>query len=79
MENQHRKAGCCTTALDSSGTRSPVARDDRSRMNVLCLERFFRDEAFLKQAAQHGLTQLKGVARSAACAPRSTTPCRWRG
>ena len=56
------KAGLLYDLLDSSGFyRSPVARDDRSRMNVpFTLHDSSRDEAFLKQAAQHGLTQLKG-------------------
>jgi phosphoserine aminotransferase len=56
------KAGLLYDVLDSSGFyRSPVARDDRSRMNVpFTLNDSARDEAFLKQAAQHGLTQLKG-------------------
>jgi len=56
------KAGLLYDLLDSSGFyRSPVARDDRSRMNVpFTLNDSSRDEAFLKQAAQHGLTQLKG-------------------
>jgi phosphoserine aminotransferase len=48
--------------LDASGLyRSPVAKQDRSRMNVPFT---LRDEAldaeFLKQAQQHGLLQLKG-------------------
>jgi phosphoserine aminotransferase len=56
------KARLLYDLLDSSGFyRSPVARDDRSRMNVpFTLNDSARDEAFLKQAVQHGLTQLKG-------------------
>ena len=56
------KAGLLYDLLDSSGFyRSPVARDDRSRMNVpFTLSDSARDDAFLKQAAQQGLTQLKG-------------------
>jgi phosphoserine aminotransferase len=56
------KARLLYDLLDSSGFyRSPVAKDDRSRMNVpFTLIDSARDEAFLKQAAQHGLTQLKG-------------------
>jgi phosphoserine aminotransferase len=56
------KAKLLYDLLDSSGFyRSPVTRDDRSRMNVpFTLNDPGRDEAFLKQAAQHGLTQLKG-------------------
>jgi len=56
------KARLLYDLLDSSSFyRSPVARDDRSRMNVpFTLNDPTRDEAFLKQAAQRGLTQLKG-------------------
>jgi phosphoserine aminotransferase len=56
------KAGLLYDLLDSSAFyRSPVVREDRSRMNVpFTLNDPARDEAFLKQAAQHGLTQLKG-------------------
>jgi len=56
------KAGLLYDLLDSSAFyRSPVAREDRSRMNVpFTLSDPARDEAFLKQAAQHGLIQLKG-------------------
>ena len=56
------KAGLLYDLLDSSGFyRSLVARDDRSRMNVpFTLSDSARDDAFLKQAAQQGLTQLKG-------------------
>lgn len=40
---------------------SPVAREDRSRMNIpFTLRNPALDEAFLKQAKEHGLTQLKG-------------------
>jgi len=40
---------------------SPVAKADRSRMNVpFTLRNSALDEAFLKEAASHGLTQLKG-------------------
>jgi phosphoserine aminotransferase len=56
------KAGLLYDLLDASGFyRSPVAKEDRSRMN---LPFTLRDEAldaeFLKQAQQHGLLQLKG-------------------
>ena len=56
------KAGLLYDLLDASGLyRSPVAKEDRSRMNVPFT---LRDEAldaeFLKQAQQHGLLQLKG-------------------
>ncbi len=56
------KAGLLYDLLDSSGFyRSPVAKEDRSRMNVpFTLNDPARDEEFLKQAAQQGLTQLKG-------------------
>jgi phosphoserine aminotransferase len=41
--------------------RSPVAKDDRSRMNVpFTLRDSALDEVFLKGAAQNGLVQLKG-------------------
>jgi phosphoserine aminotransferase len=41
--------------------RSPVARSDRSRMNIpFTLHDDKLDDAFLKQAKQHGLIQLKG-------------------
>ena len=40
---------------------SPVAREDRSRMNIpFTLRNPALDEAFLKQAKEHGLAQLKG-------------------
>lgn len=56
------KAGLLYDLLDASGFyRSPVAKEDRSRMNVPFT---LRDEAldaeFLKQAQQQGLLQLKG-------------------
>jgi phosphoserine aminotransferase len=56
------KAGLLYDLLDSSEFyRSPVARDDRSRMNVpFTLRDAALDAAFLEQAAQHGLVQLKG-------------------
>lgn len=56
------KAALLYDLLDSSGFyHSPVARDDRSRMNVpFTLRDAALDDAFLKQAAQHGLIQLKG-------------------
>jgi phosphoserine aminotransferase len=48
--------------LDSSGFYScPVAKEDRSRMNVpFRLKSEALDQEFLKQAASHGLVQLKG-------------------
>jgi phosphoserine aminotransferase len=40
---------------------SPVAQEDRSRMNIpFTLRSSSLDQAFLKQAESHGLTQLKG-------------------
>jgi len=56
------KAALLYELLDSSGFyRSPVARSDRSRMNVpFTLHNPALDETFLKEAGQHGLTQLKG-------------------
>ena len=56
------KANAIYDVLDASGFyRSPVAKDDRSRMNIpftLADERL--DEPFLKAARQRGLIQLKG-------------------
>jgi len=56
------KAKAVYDVLDGSGFyRSPVAKDDRSRMNIpftLADERL--DEPFLKAARQRGLIQLKG-------------------
>jgi len=45
----------------SSLFRNPVARDDRSRMNVpFTLQDEKLDDEFLKGAAQRGMVQLKG-------------------
>ena len=56
------KAGLLYDLLDASAFyRSPVAKDDRSRMNVpFTLRDAALDDAFLKQAVQNGLVQLKG-------------------
>ena len=56
------KAGLLYDLLDASEFyRSPVAKDDRSRMNVpFTLRDAALDDAFLKQAAQKRLVQLKG-------------------
>src|SRR5215470_17765743 len=56
------KASLLYDLLDASEFyRSPVAKDDRSRMNVpFTLRDAALDEAFLKQAKQSGLVQLKG-------------------
>ena len=56
------KAGLLYDLLDASEFyRSPVAKEDRSRMNVpFTLREAMLDDAFLKQAAQNGLVQLKG-------------------
>ena len=56
------KAGLLYDLLDASEFyRSPVAKEDRSRMNVpFTLREAALDDAFLKQAAQNGLVQLKG-------------------
>ncbi len=56
------KAGLIYDALDASRFyASPVAREDRSRMNVpFTLSDASLDEAFLQQARQRGLLQLKG-------------------
>ena len=56
------KASLLYDLLDASEFyRSPVAKDDRSRMNVpFTLRDAALDEAFLKQATRSGLHQLKG-------------------
>jgi phosphoserine aminotransferase len=56
------KAGLLYDLLDASGFyRSPVAREDRSRMNVpFTLRDAALDDEFLKQATKVGLIQLKG-------------------
>jgi phosphoserine aminotransferase len=56
------KSGLIYDVIDG-GTfyHSPVAKQDRSRMNVpFTLKDAALDEAFLKQAKSHGLIQLKG-------------------
>jgi phosphoserine aminotransferase len=56
------KAKLLYDALDSSSFfRNPVAKEDRSRMNVpFTLKDSSLDEAFLKGATQRGMVQLKG-------------------
>jgi phosphoserine aminotransferase len=56
------KAALLYDVLDVDGFyRSPVAKDDRSRMNVpFTLRDAALDDEFLKDAAKHGLIQLKG-------------------
>jgi phosphoserine aminotransferase len=56
------KAQLVYDVIDRSGLyRSPVAREDRSRMNVpFTLRDDALDEPFLKAAQQQGLMQLKG-------------------
>jgi len=56
------KAKALYDCLDSSAFfRNPVAKEDRSRMNIpFTLKDKSLDEAFLKGAAERGLTQLKG-------------------
>ncbi len=56
------KAQLLYDLIDGGGFyRNPVAREDRSRMNVpFTLPSPDLDEAFLKAAKQHGLLQLKG-------------------
>ena len=57
--------------------RNPVAKEDRSRMNVpFTLKDKALDDAFLKGAAERGLVSSRATARWAACARRSTTRCR---
>lgn len=63
MEKRNvEKAKLLYDCLDASGLfRNPVAKEDRSRMNVpFTLRDKALDEAFLKGAAERGLTQLKG-------------------
>jgi phosphoserine aminotransferase len=56
------KAGLVYEVIDASGFyASPVAREDRSRMNIpFTLPNESLDEAFLKEAKARGLIQLKG-------------------
>ena len=56
------KASLLYDLLDADGFyRSPVAKEDRSRMNVpFTLRDPALDEEFLKEAAKNGLLQLKG-------------------
>ncbi len=56
------KARLLYGVLDESGFfKNPVAREDRSRMNVpFTLKDASLDEAFLKGAAANGMVQLKG-------------------
>ncbi|HSD59462.1 MAG TPA: 3-phosphoserine/phosphohydroxythreonine transaminase [Burkholderiales bacterium] len=56
------KAQLIYDVLDSSEFyRSPVAKEDRSRMNIpFTLRSEALDEEFLKQAKAHGMIQLKG-------------------
>jgi phosphoserine aminotransferase len=63
MEKKNiEKAKVLYDCLDSSGFyANPVAKDDRSRMNVpFMLKDKSLDDAFLKGAEARGLTQLKG-------------------
>lgn len=57
-----QKAALLYDYLDQSGFfHNPVAKEDRSRMNVpFTLKDSSLDEAFLKGAAQRGMVQLKG-------------------
>jgi phosphoserine aminotransferase len=57
-----RKAATLYDFLDRSGFyRNPVAKADRSRMNIpFTLKDASLDEAFLKGAAERGMVQLKG-------------------
>jgi phosphoserine aminotransferase len=56
------KAGLLYDFLDGSEFfRNPVAKEDRSRMNIpFTLKDAKLDEAFLKGAAERGMVQLKG-------------------
>jgi phosphoserine aminotransferase len=63
MEKKNiEKAKLLYDLLDSSSFfRSPVAREDRSRMNVpFTLKDSSLDDAFLKGATERGMVQLKG-------------------
>jgi phosphoserine aminotransferase len=63
MERVNRaKAGLLYSLIDSSGFYSnPVAKEDRSLMNVpFRLRDEALDEKFLSEAGKHGLVQLKG-------------------
>ncbi len=63
MEKTNReKAGLLYSKIDASGFyNSPVARENRSLMNVpFTLKDAALDEAFLKGAKERGLIQLKG-------------------
>jgi phosphoserine aminotransferase len=57
-----RKAGLLYDFLDQSAFfHNPVAKEDRSRMNVpFTLKNSSLDEAFLKGASSRGMVQLKG-------------------
>ena len=57
-----KKAALLYDFLDSSSFyRNPVAKEDRSRMNVpFALKDPSLDEMFLKGAAERGMVQLKG-------------------
>jgi phosphoserine aminotransferase len=61
-EHNERKAKLLYDFLDASSFfRNPVAKEDRSRMNVpFWLKDAALDEAFLKGAQQRGMIQLKG-------------------
>ena len=56
------KAGLVYDCLDQTEFyHSPVAKEDRSRMNIpFTLRNSALDDAFLKEAKNHGLIQLKG-------------------
>jgi phosphoserine aminotransferase len=63
MEKKNiEKAKLLYDLLDSSSFfRNPVAREDRSRMNVpFTLKDSSLDEVFLKGATERGMVQLKG-------------------
>jgi phosphoserine aminotransferase len=62
QETNRRKAGLIYDLVDASGFyTSPVAKEDRSIMNIpFRLKSESLDEEFLKQAKAQGLLQLKG-------------------
>ena len=74
----NREKGRCGKIDASDFYNSPVAKDNRSLMNVPSPEGCRARRGLLKGAKERNLLQLKVTARSAACARRSTTPCRWQ-
>jgi phosphoserine aminotransferase len=64
---------------DSQLYLNKVAANCRSRMNVpFFLRDESRNDAFLAGARREACCSSRGTSRWGACAPASTTPCRWR-